>query len=60
MTSPLLHFPILDGYEVAVTEWGAGRSATVVLWHGLARSSADFRELAEALAPITGCSPPTR
>jgi pimeloyl-ACP methyl ester carboxylesterase len=51
MTSPLLHFPILGGYEIAVTEWGAGRSATVVLWHGLARSSADFHELAEALAP---------
>jgi pimeloyl-ACP methyl ester carboxylesterase len=51
MTSPLLHFPILEGHEVAVTEWGAGRAATVVLWHGLARSSADFRDLAEALAP---------
>ena len=51
MTSPLLHFPILEGHEVAVTEWGAGRAATVVLWHGLARSGADFRDLAEALAP---------
>jgi pimeloyl-ACP methyl ester carboxylesterase len=51
MTSPLLHFPILEGHEVAVTEWGAGRTATVVLWHGLARSGADFRDLAEALAP---------
>jgi pimeloyl-ACP methyl ester carboxylesterase len=51
MTSPLLHFPVLEGYEVAATEWGAGRAATVVLWHGLARSSADFRYLAEALAP---------
>jgi pimeloyl-ACP methyl ester carboxylesterase len=50
MTSPLLHFPILEGHEVAVTEWGTGRAATVVLWHGLARSSADFRDLAEALA----------
>jgi len=51
MTSPLLHFPVLEGYEVAATEWGTGRAATVVLWHGLARSSADFRYLAEALAP---------
>jgi pimeloyl-ACP methyl ester carboxylesterase len=51
MSQPLLHFPILEGHEVAVTEWGAGRPATVVLWHGLARSSADFRDLAEALAP---------
>jgi pimeloyl-ACP methyl ester carboxylesterase len=51
MTTPLLHFPILEGHEVAVTEWGAGRAATVILWHGLARSGADFRDLAEALAP---------
>jgi pimeloyl-ACP methyl ester carboxylesterase len=51
MTPPLLHFPTLAGYEVAVTEWGAGRPATVVLFHALARSSADFLTLAEALAP---------
>ena len=51
MTTPLLHFPILEGHEVAVTEWEAGRAATIVLWHGLARSGADFRDLAEALAP---------
>lgn len=38
------------GYELHVTEWGAGQAETVVMWHGLARTGRDFDDLADALS----------
>ena len=36
--------------ELHYTEWGGGSAATVVMWHGLARTGRDFDDLAAALA----------
>lgn len=38
------------GYELHVSEWGAGNTETVVCWHGLARSGRDFDALARHLS----------
>jgi pimeloyl-ACP methyl ester carboxylesterase len=47
---PRTHFVRAGGGTVHVTEWGSGNLETVVMWHGLARTSADFEPLAAALA----------
>ncbi|MDB5941878.1 MAG: D-(-)-3-hydroxybutyrate oligomer hydrolase-like protein [Ramlibacter sp.] len=38
------------GREIHYTEWGAQHRATVVAWHGLARTGRDMDELAEHLS----------
>lgn len=47
---PVHHLAKLAGFEVHVVEWGVGNPETVVLWHGLARTSRDFDPLARVLA----------
>ncbi len=37
--------------ELHYTDWGQGNAATVVMWHGLARTGRDFDDLAASLAP---------
>jgi pimeloyl-ACP methyl ester carboxylesterase len=44
------HFLTLAGREIHVREWGAVDGAPIILWHGLARTGADFGPLAAALA----------
>ena len=41
--------PVL-GHEVYVAEWGDRSAPSLVMWHGLARTSRDFDELAAELA----------
>lgn len=41
--------PVL-GHEIHVAEWGDPAAPTLVMWHGLARTSRDFDELATELA----------
>lgn len=36
--------------ELHYTEWGGGNAATIVMWHGLARTGRDFDDLAASLA----------
>lgn len=50
MTEPLTHFIKAGGHEIHVAEWGAGNLETIVLWHGLARTGADFEPLARDLS----------
>jgi pimeloyl-ACP methyl ester carboxylesterase len=38
------------GREIHVTEWGSQHRATVIAWHGLARTGRDMDELAQHLA----------
>ncbi|WP_028671848.1 alpha/beta fold hydrolase [Saccharospirillum impatiens] len=40
----------LENRELHVRVWNRGAASTVVCWHGLARSGADFETLGEALA----------
>lgn len=46
---PVHHLARLGGLEIHVTEWGAGNPRTLVAFHGLARTGADFAPLARAL-----------
>jgi pimeloyl-ACP methyl ester carboxylesterase len=50
MTETIHHLVDLDGTEIHVAEWGSGNRETIVAWHGLARSGADFAPLAGALS----------
>lgn len=56
--TPNQHFLTLGGHEIHVREWGAENAETVVLWHGLARTGADFTPLAELLAARWRCLAP--
>ncbi|MBK0392980.1 alpha/beta fold hydrolase [Ramlibacter algicola] len=47
--SPSSHYVTCAGREIHYVEWGGG-PATVVAWHGLARTGRDMDELAEHLA----------
>ena len=38
------------GREIHFTEWGSGNPATVIAWHGLARTGRDMDELAQHLS----------
>jgi pimeloyl-ACP methyl ester carboxylesterase len=38
------------GRELHFTDWGHGNAATIVMWHGLARTGRDFDDLAAALS----------
>ena len=49
MTMSSHYLTVLDR-ELHYTEWGSGNAATVVMWHGLARTGRDFDAIAAALA----------
>jgi pimeloyl-ACP methyl ester carboxylesterase len=44
------HYLVCEGREIHYTEWGAGNAATVIAWHGLARTGRDMDEVAAHLA----------
>jgi len=44
------HYLICEGREIHYTEWGADNAATVVAWHGLARTGRDMDEIAAHLS----------
>ncbi|MFI5446607.1 alpha/beta fold hydrolase [Polaromonas sp. UC242_47] len=44
------HYLTCAGREIHYTEWGAEHSATVIAWHGLARTGRDMDELAAHLS----------
>jgi pimeloyl-ACP methyl ester carboxylesterase len=44
------HYLTCAGREIHYTEWGAQHSATVIAWHGLARTGRDMDELAAHLS----------
>jgi len=44
------HYALCEGREIHYTQWGAEHSATVVAWHGLARTGRDMDEIAAHLA----------
>lgn len=48
--TPITHFVRAAGHEIHVAEWGRGNAETAILWHGLARTGADFEPLAAELA----------
>jgi pimeloyl-ACP methyl ester carboxylesterase len=44
------HYLTCAGREIHYTQWGAQHSATVIAWHGLARTGRDMDELAQHLS----------
>ena len=44
------HYLACEGREIHYTEWGAGNPATVIAWHGLARTGRDMDEIAAHLS----------
>lgn len=44
------HYVTVLERELHYTEWGSANAATVIMWHGLARTGRDFDGLAAALA----------
>ena len=44
------HYALCEGREIHYTQWGAEHSATVIAWHGLARTGRDMDEIARHLA----------
>ena len=50
MTTPSSHYLTCAGRQIHFTEWGAGHTATVIAWHGLARTGRDMDELARHLS----------
>lgn len=54
-TGPTSHYLQCAGREIHYMEWGAANQATVIAWHGLARTGRDMDELAAYLsAPEQG------
>ena len=49
MTAASHYITVLER-ELHYTEWGRGNAATIVMWHGLARTGRDFDDIAAALA----------
>jgi pimeloyl-ACP methyl ester carboxylesterase len=47
---PTSHYLRCCGREIHYVEWGSKDAPPLILWHGLARTSRDFDELAAALA----------
>ena len=43
-------YAVCEGREIHYTEWGAGNPATVIAWHGLARTGRDMDDIAAHLA----------
>ena len=48
--NPSSRYLTCAGRELHVTEWGAGRTETVVAWHGLARTGRDMDDIAAHLS----------
>ena len=48
--NPSSHYLVCEGREIHYTEWGAGNPATVIAWHGLARTGRDMDEIAAHLS----------
>jgi len=48
--NPSSHFLVCEGREIHYAQWGAEHPATVVAWHGLARTGRDMDEIAAHLA----------
>jgi pimeloyl-ACP methyl ester carboxylesterase len=44
------NYLVCEGREIHYTEWGAGQPATVIAWHGLARTGRDMDEVAAHLS----------
>ena len=44
------HYLVCEGREIHYTQWGVQHSATVIAWHGLARTGRDMDEIAAHLA----------
>jgi pimeloyl-ACP methyl ester carboxylesterase len=44
------HYLACEGREIHYTQWGAEHPATVIAWHGLARTARDMDEIAAHLA----------
>ena len=51
MSGPVSKYVTVLDRELHFMEWGEEGRPKLVLWHGLARTSRDFDDLAEALAP---------
>ena len=49
--NPSSHYLVCEGREIHYTLWGAEHAATVVAWHGLARTGRDMDDIASHLAP---------
>jgi len=45
------HYLTCEGREIHYTQWGAEHTATVIAWHGLARTGRDMDEIAAHLSP---------
>ncbi|MGO9005227.1 MAG: alpha/beta fold hydrolase [Beijerinckiaceae bacterium] len=50
MTIPSSHYITIKGLEFHYVEWGNAEKPPLVFWHGFARTSRDFDDLAQALA----------
>jgi pimeloyl-ACP methyl ester carboxylesterase len=48
--NPSSHYLVCEGREIHYTLWGAEHAATVVAWHGLARTGRDMDDIAAHLA----------
>lgn len=48
--TPSSHYLVCEGREIHYTEWGAGNAATLIAWHGLARTGRDMDDIAAHLA----------
>jgi pimeloyl-ACP methyl ester carboxylesterase len=50
MTTPRSNYAVLRGLEIHYVEWGHAGKPPLILWHGFARTSRDFDDLALALS----------
>jgi len=48
--NPISRYVVCEGREIHYTEWGAGNSATIIAWHGLARTGRDMDDIAAHLS----------
>ena len=48
--NPVSRYLVCEDREIHYTEWGAGNPATVIAWHGLARTGRDMDEVARHLS----------
>jgi pimeloyl-ACP methyl ester carboxylesterase len=44
------NYAVCEGREIHYTEWGAGNPASVIAWHGLARTGRDMDDIAAHLS----------
>src|SRR5271165_3604249 len=51
MMTPRSNYTLIRGLELHYMEWGEPGKPPLILWHGFARTSRDFDDLALALAP---------